>query len=280
MSHPPVRLVATDLDGTLLRPDGIGPRTRAALDRVRALGVAVVPVTARQPIGLRDLIPAAGFDGWALCSNGAFSWHTVTGEVGFATTLDPAVQLDLATALTHHRPGVRFASVRGHAAEGFLAQQGYPDLAAFSDHKRHPAEMPTGNLQEVTAEPALKLVAREPDATPQETLEALESLRLNGFTATRSGAPFIEIAHPDVTKASGLARLCAQLGVDRSEVVAFGDAPNDVEMLAWAGIGIAMGDADPAAREAADITLEGTNADEAVGAWLDSSTRWRSLAER
>lgn len=262
-------LVATDLDHTLLLPDGkVGARTRAALDRVRAAGTVVVPVTARQPIGLTDIATAAGFDGWALCSNGAFSYHLATGDVGFATTLDPAVQRELAYALTAARPGVRFASVRGHAAEGFLAQEGYPALAGHGDHKRDPATMEIGTLDEVCAEPALKLVAREPDTPPAETLAALEGLGLTGFTATRSGAPFVEIAHPDVTKASGLARFCAAHGIARERVVAFGDAPNDVAMLEWAGLGVAVGNADAEARAAADIVLAGTNADEAVAEWL------------
>ncbi|GAB3622508.1 HAD family hydrolase [Mariniluteicoccus endophyticus] len=266
-----VRVVATDLDHTLLLPDGrVGTRTRAVLDAVRARGIVVVPVTARQPIGLVDIAPAAGLDGWALCSNGAFSYHLGTREVGFATTLDPAVQRELATAPLAVRPGARVASVRGHAASGFLAQEGYPELAEFTDHKRHPSGMETGTLDEVTAEPALKLVVREPDVAPENTLETIRALGLTGFAATRSGAPFVEIAHPEVDKASGLARLCSTLGVAREEVVAFGDAPNDLAMLRWAGHGVAVANAEAEVRATADEVTADTNAEEAVAVWLDS----------
>lgn len=266
-----IRLIATDLDGTLLLPGGaVGTRTRAALDAARAAGVLVVPVTARQPIGLRDLAVAAGFEGWALCSNGAFSHHLATGEVGFARALAPAVQQEVAYALTAARPGVRFAAVRGHAAAEFVAQEGYPELAAYSDHKRDPATMDVRPLAEVVAEPALKLVAREPDATPAETVAALTDLALSGFSATRSGAPFIEIAHPQVDKASGLAELCATLGIGAEEVVAFGDAWNDVPMLQWAGHGVAVANAEPEVKAVADEVLGGGNADEAVAGWIET----------
>lgn len=76
-----IRLIATDLDGTLLRPDlSVSARTRAALDAARAAGIHVVPVTARQPRGVRRIAEAAGFDGYALCANGAYGVHLGTGR--------------------------------------------------------------------------------------------------------------------------------------------------------------------------------------------------------
>ena len=82
---------------------------------------------------------------------------------------------------------------------------------------------------------------------------------------THSGAPFLEVMAAGVDKAWGVARLCERLGIDREDVVAFGDAPNDVEMLAWAGHGVAVANAVPEAREAAD---EVTASDEDDGVAL------------
>ena len=80
-----IRLIATDLDGTLLGDDGaVSPRTRAALDAARDAGIATIPVTARQPIGLRPIAAQAGFTDWALCGNGAYGVHLTTGEHLFA----------------------------------------------------------------------------------------------------------------------------------------------------------------------------------------------------
>ena len=127
-------------------------------------------------------------------------------------------------------------------------------IAALSDHKRDPATMGGVPLEQVLAAPSLKLVIRHPELAPVALFDTLRSLGLTGFEATLSGAPFVEVMAEGVTKATGLARLCAHLGIDRADVVAFGDALNDVEMLRWAGHGVAMGHAAPEVVDAADET--------------------------
>ncbi|MGF3056302.1 Cof-type HAD-IIB family hydrolase [Microbacterium sp. YY-01] len=247
-----VRLIATDLDGTLLTSGTqVSPRTRQALDAARAAGILVVPVTARQPIGLRAVAADADFTQWALCGNGAFGIHLTTSQVLFAEEIPTGVQARLATELTQRVDGLRFASVRD-AGEVFIAQEGYAALAHHFDHKRDPATMSGVQLDDVVSEPSLKLVVRHPEISPAELYETVRSMPLDGFEATLSGAPFVEIMAAGVTKASGLARLCTHLGVAQHEVVAFGDAANDREMLRWAGHGIAMANAVPEALSAAD----------------------------
>lgn len=252
-----VRLIATDLDGTLLRPDGnVSNRTRTALDAARAAGMIVVPVTARQPLGLGEIAEQAGFTEWALCSNGALGTHLSTGEVLFVEHLPVVTQRRLADALISRLPGVLFVSVR-NSGEAFVAQHGYARHAAFDDHKRDPSTMAGHSLDTVLAEESLKLIVRHPDLTPEALQAEVSALGLTGFAVTRSGAPFLEVNAPHVTKASGLQRLCRLLEIDQADVIAFGDAPNDAEMLAWAGIGIAMGHAGPEATAAADeLTLD------------------------
>lgn len=111
------------------------------------------------------------------------------------------------------------------------------------------------------AAPSLKFVIRHPELAPDALFDALRSLGLTGFEATLSGAPFVEVMAEGVTKATGLARLCEHLGIDRADVVAFGDALNDVEMLRWAGRGVAMAGAEPVVREAADETTASNDED-------------------
>lgn len=247
----PIRLIATDLDGTLLRGDlSVSSRTRRALDCARAAGLHVVPVTARQPRGVRTIAEAAGFNGWALCGNGAHGVHLDTGEVLFEAHVQQDVQRAVAQALLVQVPGVLFVSVR-NGGEVFVAQEGYADLAHFEDHKRDPAEMGTFSLQDVLEQPSLKFIVRHPSLSPRELLAHVRALQLPGFAVTHSGAPFLEVLAEGVSKAWGLERLCAHLGVRRDEVLAFGDAPNDAEMLAWAGRGVAMANAEPEAAEAA-----------------------------
>ncbi|AWN23239.1 hydrolase [Deinococcus irradiatisoli] len=265
---PPIRLIATDLDGTLLRGDlTVSARTRRALDAARAAGIQVVPVTARQPHGVRRVAEQAGFTDYALCGNGAHGVHLGRGETLFEAHVTETAQRALAQALSARVPGVVFVSVRS-GGEVFVAQQGYADLAHFEDHKRDPASMGAASLDAVLAEPSLKFVVRHPQLTPRELLAEVRALALGGFEVTHSGAPFLEVLAEGVSKAWGLARLCDLLGIQREEVLAFGDAPNDAEMLAWAGRGVAMGNADPEARSAAgEVTL--TNEEDGVAAVIE-----------
>jgi Cof subfamily protein (haloacid dehalogenase superfamily) len=263
-----IRLIATDLDGTLLDPSGrVTTRTRAALDAARAAGIVVVPVTARQPIGLRAIAAEAGFDGWALCGNGAYGIHLGTREQLFASEIAVPAQQRIAQKLGERIPDLLFASVR-EAGEVFVAQEGYAEVATLSDHKRDPRTMGAVPLAEVLGAPSLKLVIRHRSLTPAEIFAVLGTLDPAGFAATLSGAPFVEVMAEGVTKATGLARLCAALGIDHTEVLAFGDALNDVEMLRWAGRGIAMANAEPEAIAAAD-EVTASNADDGVAAALE-----------
>ena len=247
-----IRLIATDLDGTLLAdPTTISERNRAALDAARAMGMEVVPVTARQPRALRPIAELGGFTGWALCGNGGHGLHLTTGERLFEAHLEPGTAQALAAALLRRLPEVMFASVRD-GGEVFVAQDAYARSATFSDHKRDPADMVVAPLADVLAEPSLKLIVRHPELGNDDLLSLIAGLGLDGFAATHSGAPFVEVLAPGVSKAWGLEQLCRHLGIDRSEVLAFGDAPNDAEMLAWAGRGVAVANAEPVARAAAD----------------------------
>jgi Cof subfamily protein (haloacid dehalogenase superfamily) len=259
MTEAVIRLIATDLDGTLLRSDRtVSQRTRSALDAARKAGMIVVPVTGRQIHGLCLIAEEAGFDSYAICSNGAHGLHLNGIHLGrhetlFEEHLQVPAQTALALALSAAQPEVRFASVRQRGSV-FVAQEGYADLAEYQDHKRHPAEMGNHTLQAVLASPSLKFIARSPLLNPRELLAEVDALNLDGFFATHSGAPFLEILAPGVNKAWGLAKLCALLGVPQSEVLAFGDATNDAELLRWAGRGVAVANAEPEALEAANET--------------------------
>ncbi|HET8602870.1 MAG TPA: HAD family hydrolase [Marmoricola sp.] len=266
--RPGIRLVATDLDGTLLRDDlTVSPRARAAIEATQAAGIPVVPVTARQPMGLAPIARDVGFSDWALCANGALGLHLRTGDVLFEEHLEVEVQQALAEALRTEVPGLVFASVR-QRGEVFLAEEGCAAMATFSDHKRDPATMGAHPLAAVLAQPSVKLVVRHPAIDNDTLLGLIRGLGLEGFEVTHSGAPFVEVLPRGVSKAWGLARLCEHLDIDAAEVLAFGDAPNDAEMLAWAGRGVAVANAAAASRAAAD-ELTASNQDDGVAVVLE-----------
>src|SRR3546814_20086601 len=113
----------------------ISDRTRTALDRVRAAGIHVVPVTARQPVGLRLIAEECGFVEWALCGNGALGLHLGTGERLFERSITVEAQQALVAALEVAVPGVLHASVR-EEGEVFVAQEGYAEIVDSEDTNR------------------------------------------------------------------------------------------------------------------------------------------------
>lgn len=247
-----VRLIATDLDGTVVGYDlSVSGRVVCALTAARAGGIPVVPVTARAPIGVRLLVGDLGMDGWAVCSNGALGVHLGTGEVLFEQQVDVAVQREFAARLLRAAPDAVFASLRAGGGD-FVAQHGY--TARYEDHKRSLTDMVFTDLDGVLSAPSIKLIVRHPRLRPDELLAIADGLDVAGCDATISGAPFLEVMSAGVSKASGLALLCDRLGVTAAEVVAFGDGLNDAEMLAWAGRGVAMADGHPVTVAAADET--------------------------
>jgi Cof subfamily protein (haloacid dehalogenase superfamily) len=229
--------------------------------------VLVVPVTARQPIGVREIAEAAGFTEWAVCSNGSLGVHLTTGERLWESHLAVEAQQALVTALVAVVPGLLCASVRG-GGERFVAQEGYTSIAVFDDHKRDVSTMGSHPVAEVLAEPSLKLILRHPERGVEEVRERLDSLGLEGFAVTSSGAPFLEVMGPGTSKAWGVAQLCDRLGIAREDVMAFGDARNDVEMLEWAGRGVAVANAVPEARAVAD-EVTSSNEDDGVAEVLE-----------
>ncbi|MEJ6548506.1 HAD family hydrolase [Corynebacterium sp. USCH3] len=258
-----VRLVATDLDHTLLRSDrSVSDRTVAALDSVRAAGVLVVPATARNVRGVHAVNGRTGFAGWAVCGNGASGVHLGSGEVLFSLEAAPESLTRVITTVLARVPGTCFATVRDCGAR-FLAEDNYAALASAVDHSRDPASMERTDVAGLVSAPAGKLVFRHPTVRAAALFdEVAEQVRaLDDVEITLSGAPFVEVMAAGVSKAAGLARLCSRLGIGAHEVLALGDGVNDVDMLRWAGRGVAVANADPAALAAADEVTAYANDD-------------------
>ncbi|AZZ41396.1 HAD family phosphatase [Acidipropionibacterium jensenii] len=261
-------LIATDLDGTLLSPDGsISPRTRSAVAAAEKAGVPVVPVTARQLYGLTDL--RDGLGRWALCSNGAICWDLHAGTVLFSLPMTGEVARRFATALSAAAPGTVFAAIQDDG-NFFASQAGYPELCTFSDHHRDPAGMPRMSLAEVTATDCLKLVARHPSLTVAQLGAVAASVAdPHQVHITSSGAGMLEVSAAGVTKDTGVSMLAERFGMTRSDVVAFGDGDNDVELLSWAPRSWAVANAVPAALAAADRVAP-SNAEDGVAQVIES----------
>ncbi|MGE3272270.1 MAG: Cof-type HAD-IIB family hydrolase [Chloroflexota bacterium] len=270
-----VRLVATDLDGTLIRSDGtVSDRTRSALRQAADAGVVVVLVTGRPPLTLRLAAEAAGLSGLAICSNGAVIYDLDRAIIVRHTALSAEIALMLVQALREAVPDVCFGFVRG---ERFACDPEYHALSSARD--RYDGYLKMAVLGEALAlcdEAPTKLIARHADIGPDELLQYVHALGLDGFEATHSGAPWVEVAAAGVTKGAALAALCTDLGIQADEVVAFGDAPNDLPLLRWAGHGVAVANAHPLVlAEAQEIAP--ANNDDGVAVILERLLTARTL---
>ncbi len=238
------RLVATDLDGTLVRSDGsVSGYSREVLADLDRRGVPVVIVTARPIRWMDDLWPIVGQHGLAIVSNGAAVVDLGRDEVRDVQGIDPAVGLRMIEAVRRAAPEASYAV---ECVSGLLRDERYVETEAF------PAGSPVGDLTELWTDPALKVLVKHDAPDPEDfrarVTEAVGDLALPTWTVDG----LVEISAVGVTKATALARVAEELGVDPAEVVAFGDMPNDLPMLTWAGTSYAMGNAHPDLIEAAD----------------------------
>ncbi len=241
----PPKLVASDLDGTLVRSDGtIDERTRRAIAMAEAAGATVVFCTARPHRGLVTLAEDTGHRGVAICNNGAMLWDLHTESVLEVSPLSPAVARKLVALLEAEVPGGAWAVER---AGGFGHEPEYVTRWPI------PEDATVGAVHSLIAEPAVKLLLRHSSLNADVLLERARSAcgHLAELSHSSVNDTLLEISAPGVSKATALARLCEQRGVDRRDVIAFGDMPNDLPMLAWAGHSVAVANAHPDVRAAA-----------------------------
>jgi hypothetical protein len=242
-SSPP-RLVATDLDGTLLDPQGeVSPRTRAALGALDARGVTVVFVTGRPIRWIEHLHEHVGGHGLAIVSNGGAVFDVRTETVIRHRPIPRPTAIEIAARLRRECPRTSFAMER---LDGFAREPAYLPLVADRDDP----DVMVGSLEDVYTPDVVKLLALDPESDPEPDAERYWS-RVDGLvgdlvtTTWSSGRAMVEMSDHGVTKGSELQALCVELGIGADEVVAFGDMPNDTDMLAWAGASYAMANAHP-----------------------------------
>ncbi|MEZ0448966.1 HAD family hydrolase [Cellulomonas sp. ICMP 17802] len=259
------RLLATDLDGTLLRPDGsVSERTAKALVRAADAGVEVVFVTARPPRWLRHLAPHVAGHGVAICANGAAVLDVGSGRVLAERGMPPDLVARIADRIRAAWGGPEAVHLAAESVDGFAHETRF-----LSTHHVPPGSPTADRIEDVLGPSTFKLLVRSTrpitDAFAAELAAVVGDL---GIVADSGASGLGEISGPGITKAATLADWSAARGIDAADVWAVGDAPNDLSMLGWAGTSFAVANAHPAVLAAAARRCA-SNADDGVADVLD-----------
>lgn len=256
------RVVATDVDGTLLRSDGtVSAYTRDVLREVVGAGVTVVLVTARPPRWMHEL-GDLGVHAVALCGNGAFTYDVAGRQVLGHRLIEQEVLGGLLADLRSGIPGIVLAT---EGVDGPAAEVGWPVRADDA-----PAQWAVGSWQELAGRPVGKVLVRHAELHTEELTALVAEVVGERAQVSHSGAVrMTEIGPAGVTKAVALADWCAEQApaVAAGRVWAFGDMPNDLPMLTWAGRSFAVANAHPHVLAAATDTAP-SNDDDGVARTL------------
>jgi Cof subfamily protein (haloacid dehalogenase superfamily) len=240
------RLIATDLDGTIVHDDGsVSPRTVAALHAAMDAGIRVVFVTGRPPRWMHSVADETGHAGVGVCANGAYVYDMASEQVLETFGIPSGQALEAVRRVREVLPGAAFGLER---LEGFAHEPHY--------NPRWDVRSPlgVGPIEEFLADGIAKLLVRD-DTSSGDDMLTVATPALDGVvevTHSDVNDALLELSALGVNKATTTALLADRWGVGRHEVIAFGDMPNDVALLRWAGRGYAVGDAHEHALDAAD----------------------------
>ncbi|AFM19688.1 HAD-superfamily hydrolase, subfamily IIB [Mycolicibacterium chubuense NBB4] len=264
-------LIATDVDGTLLDDDeDVSPRTRAAIRAAVDAGTQFVLATGRPPRWITPVVEQLGFAPMAVCANGAVIYDPAADRIVSARTLSSDVLGELAEIAARVIPGAGLAvervgrSAHDAATPQFVSSPGYEHAWLNPDNTEV-------SVEDLLGAPAVKLLIRKAGARSADMAAALaRHIGIEGDITYSTNNGLIEIVPLGISKATGIEELARPLDIDAANIVTFGDMPNDVPMLDWAGLGVAMGNAHPDALAAAD-EVTATNAEDGVARVLE---RW------
>ena len=259
------RLVAIDLDGTLLTPPPhklITPRTQQLLCQVSTKGVDIVIATGQRYPVLRHICGDLPLTAPQIIENGAVIIDIRTGTILHEKLLPTEYILSTLDILRS------FGFYRAyHTNDEVYVDVGTPR----AQHWYRPPVPPAIQVEDVASiypQPCIKVVGIGEESTLRKKRRELERIFAGKLYVTQSSFDLIEFLHPEVSKVNALKTIAADLGIAPEEIVAIGDNHNDIGMLHFAGLGVAMGNAHDEVKEAADyVTL--SNAQEGVAAVLE-----------
>ncbi|MER0243362.1 HAD family hydrolase [Streptomyces sp. HSW2009] len=260
----PYQLIATDLDGTLLRGDGtVSERTRAALAHATKAGARHIVVTGRAVGWTRHILDDLGYTGLAVCGQGGQVYDAGEHRLLTSVTLDRQLAA-LALAKVESEVGPLYLAAGRDGLEGkVLFGPGYvvEDRTLESPVFEH--------VDEVWEAPLNKLYLQHPTLTDDELAAAARRVAGDLVGVIMAGPGMVEMLPLGLSKATGLSLAARRLGVTAAQTIAFGDMPNDVPMFGWAGHGVAMANAHQELRAVAD-EITASNEEDGIAVVLES----------
>ncbi|MDX3113393.1 HAD family hydrolase [Streptomyces scabiei] len=258
----PYRLIATDLDGTLLRSDeSVSQRTRDALAAATAAGAAHIVVTGRAVPWTRHILDDLGYKGLAVCGQGAQVYDAGAHRLLTSVTLDRQLA-GVALAKIESEVGpLHLAASRDGLDGDVLVGPGYAVTGAL------PAT-PFTDASDLWSAPLNKIYIQHPELSDDALAEAARQAAGGFVTVAMAGAGIVELLPLGLSKATGLSLAARRLGLKAAETIAFGDMPNDIPMFAWASYGVAMANAHRELREVAD-EVTSSNEDDGIAEVLE-----------
>ena len=241
------KMAVIDLDDTLLSPDkSISPSNLQALRALRANGFEIIIGSGRHHENIVRFEDRIGRQGWVISSNGAVVRHARTSALLHERTLT------LVQALEVCRYGAeRELTVVGYHRDGAFADQNSEWTLRYAlGAGWHPKR---GKLDDLAATGLQKLLLIHAPETIDNIQEDVERRFGSEMYVVRTENEILEVAAPDINKAVGAQAVAKMLGIARRDVVAFGDGNNDIELLAWAGLSVAMHHGRESARKAAKL---------------------------
>jgi Cof subfamily protein (haloacid dehalogenase superfamily) len=233
----PFGLIATDLDGTLLRSDeSVSRRTRDALAAATAAGAAHIVVTGRAVPWTKHILDDLGYAGLAVCGQGAQVYHAGEHRLLTSVTLDRQLA-GVALAKIEAETGPLFLAASRDGLDGdVLVGPGYEVQGTL------PAT-PFTDAADLWTAPLNKLYIQHPTLTDDELADVAQRSAGGFVTVTMAGEGIVELLPLGLSKATGLSLAARRLGLKAAGTIAFGDMPNDIPMFAWAARGVAMANA-------------------------------------
>jgi Cof subfamily protein (haloacid dehalogenase superfamily) len=252
---PTVKLIAFDLDGTLLTSDKrITERAERAIKALAQAGIIMVPCTGRPPRNTKAYVEQLGL-GSAVVFNGAALYNATTDTTLYRHCFDKTTALSVIRTM---RERVANIIAGMETSRGWFLDIGYYDWRKTQPYLPQLEPHGVGDIVDFVADDTVKIYFRKSGTTAR-----VMSLALTGIETywTWSSTELLEVMAPEVNKREALVHICTELGISWQEVITFGDEHNDQGMLLWAGLGIAMANAKREAEEAADYTTKSNDED-------------------